>query len=820
MPLGGIGTGTVGLGGRGDLRDWEIMNRPAKGFTPERAFFAVRVAEQDGSSLLRAAEGRIDPGDYEGRYGSLVPGSGLPRFRHATFDAAYPLAQVTLSDPGFPVWVRLEAFNPFVPVDADFSGIPVAVLRYVVSNSDDRPRLVTLCGSMPNLVGQNTDGALVEGGFNTRQAVGDLIGVQCSGSPEHCDAERWGTMAIAAMTSPGDDVTARTNWIARGVGDDLLDFWDDLAADGRLDERASDRRDPVGSVAVTRWLGPGESTTFPFLITWHFPHRRAWVDEELLPGNERTPEIVGNHYTGLWSDAWAVAADVAERYDELESRTVEFVRAFCSSDLPGPVKEAALFNLSTLRSQTCFRTGDGRFYGWEGCNDRSGSCFGSCTHVWNYEPATAHLFGSLARAMREVEFAHATDSDGRMSFRVMLPLDRAQEWAFAAADGQLGCLVKLYREWTLSGDDRLLSALWPTARRALEFCWIPGGWDADRDGVLEGCQHNTMDVEYYGPNPQMGGWYLAALRAAEEMARHLGEDAFAETCGSLFRSGSTWIDDNLFTGSYYRQLVRPVAPGEPVAAGLLWPLLPIDPGAPDYQLGDGCLLDQMVGQVLAHQTGLGHLLDPDHIRTTLESVLRLNRRAGLDAHFNPMRSYALGDENALIMCSYDEGERPRRPFPYYAEVMTGAEYTAAAALAYEGRVDDAVRIVQDVRDRYDGFKRNPFDEAEAGHHYVRALASWGVSLAVTGFRYSRRSATLWLRGKKGARDFWSTGDAWGTAYQHLGDGAAQVRVEVHGGSLELLVVELAGLGTCRRADAASTASVSAGQSVLLYGEGH
>ena len=61
----------------------------------------------------------------------------------------------------------------------------------------------------------------------------------------------------------------------------------------------------------------------------------------------------------------------------------------------------------------------------------------------------------------------------------------------------------------------------------MEFCWIEGGWDGDRDGVMEGAQHNTMDVEYFGPNPQMGLWYLGALRAAREMALHLGDDAFA-----------------------------------------------------------------------------------------------------------------------------------------------------------------------------------------------------------------------------------------------------------------------------------------------------
>ena len=111
---------------------------------------------------------------------------------------------------------------------------------------------------------------------------------------------------------------------------------------------------------------------------------------------------------------------------------MRFVSAFAASDLPEVVKEAALFNLSTLRTQTCFRTPDGRLFGWEGYNDHSGCCMGSCTHVWNYEQSTAFLFGDLARTMRDTEFNHATDDQGMMNFRVHLPLSRAQEFGKAA----------------------------------------------------------------------------------------------------------------------------------------------------------------------------------------------------------------------------------------------------------------------------------------------------------------------------------------------------------------------------------------------------
>ena len=49
LPLGGIGTGTVSLGGRGNLRDWEIVNRPAKGFHPGTAFFRSAPSPPTGA---------------------------------------------------------------------------------------------------------------------------------------------------------------------------------------------------------------------------------------------------------------------------------------------------------------------------------------------------------------------------------------------------------------------------------------------------------------------------------------------------------------------------------------------------------------------------------------------------------------------------------------------------------------------------------------------------------------------------------------------------------------------------------------------------
>lgn len=792
MPLGGIGTGTVSLGGRGDLRDWEIVNRPAKGFTPWSGqqlgpFFALSLHSADGRAWTRALEGPLPVSVYENSHGSTAINHGLPRFQRASFAAAYPLGQVFLSDSQVPVEARLEAFNPLIPGDSDASGLPAAVLRYVIKNTSGQPLRASVCGTIPNFIGADGsnlgtdwkgDPAItnLQGNRNEFRRGAHVNGIAMSSSGLDPKAEQWGTIALT--TTSGQALTWRTAWLEAGWGTPLLDFWDDFSGDGRLEERPHKDADlPMASLSVELELPPGETRSATFLLTWHFPNRETWTPKKT------EDERIGNYYTTQYADAWDAAEKIAPRLGELEKKTVEFVSAFFGASLPAEVKEAALFNLSTLRSQTCFRTPDGRFYGYEGASHHAGCCYGSCTHVWNYEQATAFLFGSLARSMREVEFGQATDPQGLMSFRVGLPLTRACDLGKAAADGQMGCIMKIYRDWQLSGDDAMLRSLWPNVRKALEFCWIPGGWDADRDGVMEGCQHNTMDVEYYGPNPQVGIWYLGALRSAEEMARFLGDGKFAGLCRRLFESGRAWIDGHLFNGEYYEHEVRPPRDTAAIAPGLQIGMGAGDPTNPDYQLGRGCLVDQLVGQFMAHVCGLGYLVDADHVRTTLRSIIKYNRRSGFFDHFNCLRSFALGEETALLMASYPYG-RPRNPFPYFTEVMTGFEYTAAVGMLYEGLAEEGLGCLRDIRARYDGQKRSPFDEAECGHHYARAMASWAAVLAVSGFRYSGVVKSMAFTEKPGTY-FWSNGTAWGTCAIARDGQKLKADLQVLSGSLEL-----------------------------------
>ncbi|HXX64142.1 MAG TPA: GH116 family glycosyl-hydrolase [Bacteroidota bacterium] len=806
MPIGGIGTGDISLGGNGQWKDVEIMNKPGIGFygapTPKEApCFMIYIQTPKGKKYAKALTGPVALSDYEGMQGSVAPDHGFPRFAKATFDAAYPLAVVHLEDPGMPVSVSVRAFNPFIPGDPESSGIPIAVIRYRLQNKTGSDLSVAVAGAMDNFIGMDGSNAEFNSFDRTVVPVGSknnrnifkrtaaLAGVYMTSDSVDRTASAWGTIALTTSEiAPGYQISFRTELDPKGWNSNITDLWDDFSDDGVFRDTTFREKvnTPGAALSVKFHLGPHKSKDVQFLLTWDFPNRKDWSDKE----------TVGNYYSTLYTDAWAVAEQTLPRLQMLEGKTVEFVQLLLGSSIPNVVKEAALFNTSTLRSQTAFRAADGNFFCWEGVFNSTGSCYGNCTHVWNYEEATPFLFGSLAKRMREIEYRYGLDdSSGLMSFRVSLPLGKSENWKVAAADGQMGTILKVFREWQLSGDDEFLRRLWPGVKKALAFAWVPGGWDANRDGVMEGCQHNTMDIEYFGPNPEIEFWYLGALKAAGSMASYLKDSSFERTCMDLFERGSRWTDANLFNGEYYIQKIQPIKEQKNIAVGTQAGMGAKNLADPDFQIGEGCLVDQLVGQNMAHICGLGYLANKANERKALASIIKYNRVNSFRDRFNNMRTYVLGDEPGLIITAYPVPEkRPKTPLTYGTEVWSGLEYTAAAGMMYEGMEKEALKTMTDVRARYDGVKRNPFNEVECGNHYARAMASWSTILAESGFHYSAVGKKLSLTAKPGEY-FWSTGYSWGSALvKALPSGKSSVRISVHFGTLPLQSVALNGLG--------------------------
>ncbi|RPH30315.1 hypothetical protein EHM92_09435, partial [bacterium] len=485
-----------------------------------------------------------------------------------------------------------------------------------------------------------------------------------------------GTMALVTTHRAVD---VQTRWYRGGWWDPCHIFWDDFSDNGRVkdvrDALPSDSTSAdVSSLVLRAKIPPKQSVRLPVMITWFFPNRENYWNGEPDVRGKMMKNYVARHF----KDAWDVAGYVVEHNARLEEETRSFHHALFSSSMPPYVLDAVSSQMSTLKSTVCMLLEDGSFFGFEGVADEGGCCPLNCTHVWNYEQTLAYLFPQLERSMRETDFLHNTLPNGYMTFRTLVPLGEPQ-WKFKpCADGQMGEIVRAYREWQLSGDSTWLRKMWPAVKRALEFAWkgageqppagyewtkgqIPMPWDSDKDGVMEAEQHNTYDIEFYGPNTMTGSLYLAALKAGAAMADAMGEHASAAEYRDLFARGSKRYDEILWNGDYFRQEVT-VHPGLKIPAHLVAPAesqcdsgcacrparmrkaLEAGDAMPKYQYGTGCLADQLLGQYLALATWLGYVLDPGHVKRAMQSIFRNNFKASLASFGNVQRTYALNDE--------------------------------------------------------------------------------------------------------------------------------------------------------------------------------
>ena len=479
-------------------------------------------------------------------------------------------------------------------------------------------------------------------------------------------------------------------------------------------------------------------------------------------------------------------------------RRSAFRDSLFGSSTPAEILDAVSGTLAVLRSATIIRLEGGELWGWEGQHIAEGSCEGSCTHVWNYQQALASLFPALERTLRETEFTFNQLPNGGLTFRQRLPLGSGFDIIGPCADGHFGATIKAYREWRNSGDDDWLGRYWPNIRRSIEYAWSPDNpdrWDPDRTGVLWGRQHHTLDMELFGPNSWLSSMYLAALKAAAEMARAMGEPDFSAECSALAAKGRAYVDRELFNGRFYaqklalddRSALEPFDQGR--KAGVLresfmdayWSE---EYGEIKYQIGGGCLTDQILGQWHADLVGLGDVLSPDHVASALRSIFAENFRKTLRDHFNPCRVYAYEDEAGLLVCTWPERtEKPATPVPYSEEVWTGLEYMLASHLIARGLVDEGLILVRAARARHDGSRRNPWNDIECGSYYARSLSSYALLNAYIGLSFDQRAGEIGLSPARpgDAVYFWSAGRGWG----EVSFRGRTAILSVHGGELTI-----------------------------------
>lgn len=832
FPLGGIGTGCIGLGGNGRLMDWEIFNRPNKGSVNGFSHFAVRVERVHADREAEVIDARILNGDlaapYMGeahatRFGAYGWGprreylTGVPHFRSVEFLGKFPLAELAYHEENFPGQIRLSAFNPLIPLNEDDSSIPAAFFEFTITNSTDEALTYALAGVLANpQPAQQLHTATEQDGLT-------LLHLRSSSNLPGDPATGDLTLATDAQEVSWQEYWYRGRWF-----DSLEVYWKDLSSPGAFRNRTyppeKAGEDNHGLLAAHLHLEPGQSQSVRFVISWNFPNcinywkpvqdasielMDAWEPEVDAPRPEHGWR---NWYATRWADSRASATYALQEWQRLAGETRRFQESLFASTLPAPALDAISANLAILKSPTVLRLEDGSFYGWEGCHPSEGCCEGSCTHVWNYQQALPFLFPRLERSMREADYQYNLQDDGGMPFRLQLPLGRTA-WNFRpCCDGQFGGVMKTYREWKISGDSEWLSRIWPGVKASLEYAWSPHNpdrWDPEQTGVLWGRQHHTLDMELFGPNSWLTGFYLGALKAGAEMAEHLGEMESAQRYRSIFARGKAWADQHLFNGEFYGQQIdlgdRTILEQFMQGGGSLHGDSILDAywneehGEIKYQLGEGSSIDQLLAQWHADLYGLGEIFDPEQVQKALQALYKYNFKASMREEVNPCRIYCLNDEGGLVICAWPpEAHKPVIPAPYSQETMNGFEYSAATHMILRGLVDEGMTAVAAVRERYDGEKRNPWNEFECGSNYARSMASYALLNVYSGFHFDMVQGEMGfdpVRTQDGYfRTFWSLGQAWGE-YEQSGQGA---KIRVLGGTL---TIQRVGLPTALRGQA-------------------
>ncbi len=790
FPLGGIGTGSISLAGNGRLIDWEIFNSPAKGSYNGISHFAVRAEEGGKVTDIRVLNGDLPP-HYIGNYVDTLRYCGygygpeigtlcnLPHFKNHTFKGMYPVAEIDFADKNFPAQAKMTAWSVFIPGESLNSSLPAGFFEILLRNTTDRAIDYTVIGVL-----SNPWSAVQAGSFN--KVNGNQLTLT--------DGAKRGDLTLT-LCEDAENISYQTYMYRGGWRDYQEVYFHDLLKGGRLHDRCyepSEEKGPTdhGVMASHFCLQPGEEKCVRFIISWHVPMRQLLNAPE---GRKERAESANlnwewkNYYATIWKNSTDSGKFAMENYDELRRKTYLFRDALFSGNLPDFVKDGIASNLAVLKSPVCMRLEDGTFYTYEGVGSIWGSCEGSCSHVLNYAQSLAFLFPDLERSMRESHLKYSVDENGGSHFRLLLPLGirATPEDMRPCADGQFGDIMKIYRDWKIGGDEEYLKKYYPTIKKSLEFAWNPANpdrWDIEKSGILHGRQHHTLDMELFGANSFLSGHYLGALAAMAAIADFVGDKDFADECRIIFAKGKKYLNEVLFNGEYFCQKIdlkdKSILDSF-IDAENYWSE---EHGEIKYQISEGCSIDACLAQNYADLYGLGEIFDRSKCRKTLQSIYRYNFKKSMRNFANFWRVYSLDDEAGTIICSFPKS-KAAIPLTYNSETMTGFEWAFATHLASMGMFSKSMKVAKAIRQRFDGVKRNPFNEFECGSNYTRSMASYGLLLALTKFSYDRNNGMLGFASaaKSDISSFWALGDVWGT----VDIASESVEIKVLHGEFEL-----------------------------------
>jgi non-lysosomal glucosylceramidase len=692
-PVGGFGAGTFSRTYRGDFARWHMKTGVHKYQTIYSNQFAMYQKSEGGEGFAQVLTNtHPDGGTLKSWKWDYPVGAG-------DYYSLYPKAWYDYKSPQFPAHVVLEQFSPILPGNYKESSYPVAVYRWHAENPTDKPVTVSYLLSWTNMVGwfrtfsgdlkHTLDAGNRDSYKSEKLSAGDMKGIVFDRNRSGAVQDDWdGQFAIATVESPGVEVSYHTTFQADDT--DGGDVWKPFAADGRLSNNntvwISSGEHLAGAIAVRFTLKPGEKRVIPMVIAWDMPvvefgSGRKWH----------------RHYTDFYGtqgmNAWKIAKDgltnATQWSDAIDAWQAPYVNdeskpawyrgmlfnelyivadggSLWARQVGANPKTPATFEFMECFDYPFYATLDVRFYGsmplikfWPELDKQALRQFADTVpedltdkYIWQWK---TERVGHPVFRERKVKGAVPHD----LGVPEEDPFVQVNQFSWQDTNGWKDLnskfVLMVYRDyvWTGKKDMNFLRYTWPAVKEAIEYL---GRYDRNGDGVPEndGYPDQTYDEWVVrGESAYSGGLWLASLRAGEEIAKAMGDDAQATLYRQLFTKGQASYIKKLWNGEYFRYDTQS-----------------------EYR--DDIQADQLAGQWYATLTGLGDIVTPEMQKSALKKVY----------DFNVMK-FGKGEMGAVNGIAPDGTIIKQENNQQVAEVWGGTTFSVAGLMLADGLKDEA-----------------------------------------------------------------------------------------------------------------------------------
>jgi len=737
-PVGGFGAGTFSRTYRGDFARWHLKSGVHKYQTVDVnqfAMFQKSAGDSQGVAQVLAAYHPADPQLSSWKWDYPV-GAG-------DYYALYPKSWYDYRWDKFPAHVVLEQFSPVLPDNYKESSYPVAVYRWHAENPTNKPVTVSVMLSWANMVGwlnsyssdfrsarnygnrnrfmsEAVDGGTMKGIVLDRKRLGSV-------------QDEWdGQFVIAALESPGVEITYQATFDPQF---DAAQVWHSFAKDGSLpnanESWLSSGEELASAIAVRFTLQPGEKRVVPMVIAWDLPivqfgSGRKWY--------RHYTDFYGTSGTNGWNiardgllnaTAWSDAIDawqapyVNDETKPLWYRGMLFNELYILADggslwgrpVDSDPKTPPSFAFLECFDYPFYATLDVRFYGsmplvkfWPDIDKQVLRQFADTVpqqspdqYIWQWKSEKTN---SLQLRQRKARGAVPHD----LGVPEEDPIFQSNQFSWQNTtdwkDLNSKFVLMVWRDYVFTGrkDTEFLRSTWPAVQEALEYL---RKYDRNGDGIPEndGFPDQTYDVwTVRGESAYCGGLWIAAVRAAEEMANALGDSAAAAKYQDLFtRSQDSYIK-KLWNGSYFRYDTQS-----------------------EYR--DAIQADQLAGQWYATMTGLGDLVPRDMQRSALKKIYDNNVMKFGKGEMGAVNGIAA---DGTLMHSNEQVQ----------EVWIGTTFSVAALMLADGLKDEAYHTAWGpyhvVYETKGYWFRTPEAYDERGNYrpsmYMRPAAVWAMEM--------------------------------------------------------------------------------------------